>query len=190
MRRLTGREALRLTLQKRSRAIAPMWSFSFFKPKAPDQDRRRDAIFARTDTKDYLGSAAVSAAGGKAAVRAGNYNEAWRLFHEQKESYMQHAARSGFTSAQIAALDASVHEDLANIRRLEGKHDDALSHLLYRIKADPRPSKSVQKKLPAYAARCAFPKTTIEDIVDFAEDPTMPRDFPSILARVARWRSP
>lgn len=121
-----------------------IFSFIFGKPPQdvlppliPDYDR-----------EDHLGKAAAAGAAAKGAVTDRRFNDAWRLYHEQKEHYRRHAARYGMTPRQTIALDDSVHEHLANIRRLEGKHDDALVHMLYCVISNTRPTKAQLKSFP------------------------------------------
>lgn len=113
---------------------------------------------------DFLGKAAEAGHKAKDAVKAKKYDEAWGLYHKQKELYMKHANRSGFTPMQVLALDASVHENLANILRLEGKHKDALANIVYWVIAgSERPIKRHKQKLQAYFNRCDFKNTSLED---------------------------
>ena len=42
---------------------------------------------------DYLGKAAEAGHEAQAAVKDKEFDKAWRLFHEQKSFYMQHANR-------------------------------------------------------------------------------------------------
>lgn len=78
-----------------------------------------------------MGKAAEAGQKAKDAKRTKEYDKAWGLYHEQKMLYMQHANRSDFTNRQVLALDSQVHEDLANILRVEKKNDNALTHILY-----------------------------------------------------------
>lgn len=124
----------------------------------------RDPVIAEFSENDYLGKAAETGRKAKLAVKAERYDEAWGLYHEQKSLYMQHADRSGFTVLQALALDASVHEDLANILRCEGKHQDALIHIVYWVIAGShRRIKRHQQKLQSYFNRCKFKNTSLAD---------------------------
>jgi hypothetical protein len=112
--------------------------FDIFKRKKADRvdpsESYEDLIgrhLAEFSEEDYLGKAAV--AGGKAhiAKAAGNFDAAWRSYQEMKIFYSQHAARCNFTAAETLALDACVSQPMADILRLEGKHHDALVHIMY-----------------------------------------------------------
>jgi hypothetical protein len=141
------------------------------------------------DREDHLGKAAAAGASAKNAVAGGRFNDAWRLFHEQKEHYRRHAVRYGMTPRQTIALDGSVHEHLANIQRLEGKHDDALVHMLYCVASNTRPTKAQLKKLPAYFARCKFGAADEKMLNEFVANSSQAPDFAAIQSRVRQWRS-
>ncbi|GMU46360.1 MAG: hypothetical protein AMXMBFR26_11420 [Porticoccaceae bacterium] len=141
----------------------------------------------RVDSTDYLGQAAEAGSKAGAAVKSGKFDEAWELYHKQKELYMKHAVRSEFTPAQVLALDGSVHEDLANILRLENKHGDALCHFIYSLVTSPKITKSQEKKLPAYVNRAKLKNGTLADVEAFIRDKRS-CDFRSVQLRVAAWR--
>lgn len=145
-----------------------MGLFSIFKRKKrkPDlafEDYAKEALvdFQRND---FLGKAAEADRKAKAAAIDKQYDKACRLYQEQKIFYMQHANRSGFTAKQSLALDASVHEDMANILRLENKHEDALVHIVYWVLAGAdRPIKRHQQKLKSYFNRCKLENTELSE---------------------------
>jgi hypothetical protein len=139
---------------------------------------------------DYLGKAAEAGHKAQAAVKAKEFDKAWGLFHEQKSFYMQHANRSGFTKGQVLALDSQVHEDLANILRIENKNDDALVHILYWVIANnDKPIKRHQQKLSAYFNRCKFGNTSIEEAINFSASNIANPDYVTAQSKVAEWRS-
>lgn len=147
----------------------------------PFFDDGRDGI-------DHLGKAAVLGDESQRAVKEGRYDEAWGLIHDQKHHYLLHAKNYGMTARQTLALDGSLHVALANIRRLEGNHDDALVHVLYAEATSDRRTKSGGQKLRAYFNRCKFRTTTLDDAVAFLEQR---RAQPSIRAnqiKIAEWR--
>jgi hypothetical protein len=121
--------------------------------------------------RDHLGKAAEAGRKAKGAIKNKKYDEAWGLLHEQKFQYMEHANLNGFNMEQTLALDADVHEHLANILRLENKHKDALTHILYWVAAqNHRPKKSHEKKLASYFNRCKLKNTTLEDAFAFSSN--------------------
>jgi len=119
---------------------------------------------------DYLGKAAEAGNNAKIAVKDKDFNKAWGLLHEQKSYYMQHANREGFSAQNALSLDSNVHENLANILRIEGKHHDAFFHILYWVIASyHRPIKKHQQKLQAYFNRCKFKNMTIDELNCYIE---------------------
>ena len=140
----------------------------------------------RIDSTDYLGKAAVVGRKAAAAVKSGRYDEAWKHYHTQKELYVKHGNSSEFTPAQIVALDGSVNEQLANIRRLEKKHDDALVQFIYSYATSNRVTKSQEKKLPAYVNRAKLQKATMAEVEAFIQTSSA-RDLRAIQLRVAAW---
>lgn len=101
---------------------------------------------------------------------------------------MQHANRSGLTPEQALALDASVHEEMANILRLEGRHQEALVNILYWVLAGSnRPIKRHTQKLQAYFNRCKFLNTSIEEAeIEIATQQALP-EFMLAKSIVSKW---
>lgn len=182
-----------------------MGIFNFFKKKPKKDVTGRDLFSMSLDgtidhetyvslrieesiRNDFLGKAAVTGHKAKAAVKEKRFDDAWRLYHEQKEHYIKHANRSKFTARQAIALDASVHEDLANILRLEGKHDQALIHIVYWVVASSdHPIKRHEDKLRAYFNRCKYSDTTLEMAKDQIQSITSIADFKQIRSMVGTW---
>ncbi len=113
---------------------------------------------------DYLGLAANAGHTAKKVLKDKDYEEAWKLYNQQKMYYMQHAERQNWNARDTIRLDSSVHENLANILRLEGKHKDALVNLIYCIACNEGPTKSILKKLPAYLKRAKLQNFNIDDL--------------------------
>jgi len=165
--------------------------FKYRKPK-PSQDLKdcADNAVADFQENDFLGKAAEAGHKAKAAVEAKQYDDAWRFYHEQKSFYMRHANRSGFTARQTLALDSSVHEEMANILRIEGKHPDALVHIVYWVLAGAdRPIKRHHKKFQSYFNRCRFEKTTASDAIDVVQAQTKMPEFHLARKLVSEWIS-
>ncbi|HHF3152712.1 TPA: hypothetical protein ACPJ2A_004591 [Vibrio diabolicus] len=138
--------------------------------------------------EDFLGKAANAGQKAKKAMKLKNFDEAWGLFHEQKSLYIQHANRSGFTANQTLALDATVHEEMANILRQEGKHNDALVHIVYWVLAgSERPIKRHDQKLKAYFNRCKFQKVSFELAKENMAKLKMPVNFLDAKSIVSDW---
>ena len=147
-------------------------------------------IFEDIQRKDYLGKAAVAGRDAEAAVKSNKYDEAWRLYHEQKSLFVQHAQHCNFNKSQTLALDSTVSEDLANILRLEGRHEQAFVHILYWVVAcSENPIKRHEQKLSSYFNRCKYSNTSIDDVRKFIEDCKSNPDFATIQGKVSEWSS-
>ena len=94
-----------------------------------------------------------------------------------------------FTVRQILALDGSVSEGLANILRLEQKHDEALTHMLYCLMSSNSPTKSQQTKIVAYFNRCKFNGIGLEELNGFISSSADLPDLRTIQAKVKEWRT-
>ncbi len=137
---------------------------------------------------DYLGLAAQ--AGGKAglAVKAGEFDSAWFFYHEQKSLYLQHAANGDWSARDTLTLDASVHENLADVLRLQKRHHEALPHIIYWISASRhRPIKRHTEKLRAYFNRCKLTSTTLEEVEAYLSSRRGLASFPALQKQVKRW---
>lgn len=113
--------------------------------------------------EDYLGLAAQAGARAGEAVRGKMFDDAWRLYHEQQMHYINHANRNQFTPEDALNLTSSVNERLADILRLQGRHKEALIHIVYLMTVNTRITKSQCNKLGPYFRRCKFESKNIED---------------------------
>lgn len=171
-----------------------MGLFSIFKRKKPKPDLEFEnyAQEAMEDFQrnDFLGKAAAAGHKAKAAVKSKEYDKAWGLYQEQKSLYMHHANRSRFTAIQALALDASVHEDMANILRLESKHEDALVNIVYWVLAGvDRPIKRHQQKLKSYFNRCKLKNTELTEAERIIASNTKLPEFTLARSIVSEWMS-
>jgi hypothetical protein len=164
--------------KKSAQTVEPEESFEEFAA-------RLQADFAKND---HLGKAAIAGQKAQEAVASRKFDVAWGLYQDQKQHYLQHASRCGFTKAQVLALDASVSQPMANILRLENKHHDALVHIVYWVAASPRITKSQQQKLPAYFNRCRFKTVTLADLNDLVGASRADPDFVRIRDVIGGWR--
>lgn len=172
-----------------------MGFFDFLKRRSAQKPLQGDDIQSLVERlqagafkEDHLYDAAAAGAKAKEAAAAGKFDEAWGLYQDQKQHYLKHAARSGFTKAQVLALDASVSESLANILRLEGKHHDALVHIVYWVAASSRVTKSQQQKIPAYFNRCKFKNITLSEFTTLIETSRPNPDFKKFRDIIYGWR--
>ncbi|MDY6976799.1 MAG: hypothetical protein SVW51_11335 [Pseudomonadota bacterium] len=138
---------------------------------------------------DYLGKAARAKHDAQAAVKEKNFDLAWRNFHIQKDYYLKHATRCGFTLKQTLSLDSSVHEDMANVLRIEGRHLQAFTDILYWVIAQSgRPIKRHNTKLKAYFNRCKFKNVSFDAVEKFAQSQYENPDFFTARNKVQEWK--
>lgn len=170
----------------------------FFGEKPPKQEEQESAppiveidlaVLGSLNYKDYLGKAAQAEECGLAAVKRGDYDAAWKHFHEQKQHYLGHASQSEFTKAQTFALDASVSEHLANILRLEGKHQEAFAHIVYWVATSPRRTKNQEKKLTTYFKRAKCSKAHNEDLESFLAQARKSPNLRQIQNKIQEWQT-
>lgn len=147
-----------------------------------------DDIAAGRPPKDYLTLAANCGRRASAAVSAGRFDDAWRLYHEQKSLYAQHANYLRFEPRDALRLNASVHENLANILRVEKKHDQAFIHILYWVIAQSHyPIRRHQQKLKAYFNRCGLKNTSLREIQTWSKSHMPIRDFFAAQSKATEW---
>lgn len=138
--------------------------------------------------EDHLGKAAIAKRAAKKAIKERRFDDAWRHLHEQQGEWIQSAAKNGRTKQQTLSLLSSIHEDMANILRLEGSHDEALAHILHCVASSSRPTQTQQKKLASYFRRCKFEGIS-QDRVGAAVKKLKPDpELRSAQAIVADWR--
>lgn len=114
-----------------------------------------------------LGLAALSKDMGDSAVKEGRYDEAWRHYHDQKIYFFKHANMCKFNKTQIDSLDATVSLSLANVLKLEGKHNLALVHLAYCYCSELCRgilTNRTDNKLGIYFRRCKLKTITLDEL--------------------------
>lgn len=136
---------------------------------------------------DYLGRAAQKKYMAREAIRQQEFDLAWKLFHEQKDLLMQHANREEWEPKYVYQLDGSVSQDLANILRLEGKHTQALVHIIYWVATSLRATQAETRKVGTYFRRARLKNATIEDVEDLIERNRIHPDFRAIQSQVQGW---
>ncbi|RVT47484.1 hypothetical protein [Rubrivivax albus] len=142
------------------------------KPTSTEKDESTellDELLAGFALEDYLGPAAERRHQALAAKKSAEFDLAWTALQEVKDLYLKHALQCKFTAAQTLALDASVSPEMADILRLEGKHDDALVHILYWVGSAVEPTETQRAKLRAYHRRSSLaplPPSELEELLD------------------------
>ena len=147
-----------------------------------------DAFFSGFALEDCLAPAANMSRQAQEAKQAKNYNVAWVLLQDVKALYLKHAQQCRFTTAQTLALDASVSQAMADILRLERKHDDALVHILYWVGSTSPPTKSQIAKMGAYLRRSSVAYVSHGEINELLSMFRGQPDFLTLRDAVASWR--
>ncbi len=166
--------------------------FSFFRRKKIKNDDSEfeeytSEVINDFSENDFLGKAAIAKRKAISAIKNKKYDIAWGLFHEQKENFMKHAVRSEFSQRQIFALDSSVSEIFANILRLEGRHHEALVHIIYWIACSDKQTKRQHEKLIAYFNRAKLKNVEYSVVEGFIESMKRDPDFRVIQNNVKGW---
>lgn len=136
---------------------------------------------------DCLGRAAEIGRSVRGAIDKGNHDLAWRLIHMSKSLYLEHAAKNGFAREHTLALDGRSHGTMADILKREGKHRDALAHVLYWGSSYDPISKTFEKKLRAYINRAALPNVSTDTVLDYIRAGLKQREFLECQNQVALW---
>lgn len=136
---------------------------------------------------DYLGFAAIASAKAREAEKNGEHDKAWGLLHEVQTHYLNHAEENNFTIVQMLGLISPIHKTMANILRKEGKHLDAMSHIIYWAASNDRQLKEQDKKIPAYFRRLKYKHTTLEDVQAYIKSIKGKPDFHEIQQKLTEW---
>lgn len=137
--------------------------------------------------EDYLSLATDAKQAAEAAVKSGDFDEAWRLLHKVQYNYARYASVSRFTASQLLALDGSVREDLANVLRLEGRDDDALAEIIYWVASGSESVERHDQKLQAYLKRSSLDNVQLEDVKAFLSSVEVNPDFSVIRDKMTDW---
>jgi hypothetical protein len=151
------------------------------------KNKNLDNLFGERSKEDYFLNAAIEAREAELAVKEKRYDDAWRHYHQKKMCYMQQANRVGDAKYAIE-LDASVHEHLANILRLEGKHREALPHIIYWVLGGRRiPLKKHNTKFKSYFSKCDFKNTPLTEAEKKLKDKQLKADLLIAQNLVSSW---
>ena len=111
---------------------------------------------------------------------AGNqkFDLAWKYWHEAMS----------FVHKQNPHAHGIYHDELANILRKEGRHKQALGHIIYWVACGrDRPLKSHESKFRAYFNRLKFSYMTLSEAEAFVESLKGPPDLRAIFQAVESW---
>jgi len=162
--------------------------FSFFKKKKTDEtdsfESYAEDILNDFQENDFLGKAAIAGEKAREAKKNKEYDKAWKYLHESKQLYLQHANVQNFTRKQTLALDSSLSISLADILRLEGKHSQALVHIIYWASGANNFSNTDKKKVTAYFNRVKLSNSLLEDILEIIKTSRLNPDFREIQVKV------
>lgn len=106
------------------------------------------------------------------------FDLAWKYWHE---------AMAFVHKANPAALGV-YHDKLANILRREGRHKQALGHIIYWVACGRDwPLKSHKSKLRAYFNRLKFSSMTLNQAEAFTENQPDPPDLRAVFQSIESW---
>lgn len=116
---------------------------------------------------DHLGLAENANYCAKLAMKNKDYKEAWSLFQERKDQFYTHTQKQDFSFYHTTMIVADVHEDFANILRLEGNHKQAFVDMIFCVAGEYPTVKYKAKKLPAYFNRAKLNDVPFEEVEEF-----------------------
>lgn len=145
---------------------------------------------SNVDLPDHLGDAAEARRKAKISEQSGDFDAAWKHFHEEKHHFLLHSSRQGFSFENTLSLDATVSERMANMLRKQKRHNDAFVHIAYWASAQKgRPIKRHNEKFRAYYNRADKMNVSLEDAWSILMTaPIM--DFSKVQLMVAQWLKP
>lgn len=158
--------------------------------KTPDDESRglvmdERGIISYGGRVDHLGLAALAKRSALDAVGRGDYNSAWSFISEQQEHYINHARCNRWSPRDVLSIDGKVSADFAYILYKEGKHKQALVHIVYWTSTARNVIKDHDKKLGAYFKRCKFENITLDAFKVFADECRKRPDYVQIQNRIA-----
>lgn len=137
---------------------------------------------------DYLGQAANAGLKAREAMDLGDFDVAWAQYQEMSQIYLKHAHKEGFTVKQTLALVGPVHRSMARLLMQEGKHNDALVHILYYTACSDTPLEKELKNYRPFVNRCKFLGVALEEVSERISDWRAAPDLRAIRDVVAEWK--
>jgi hypothetical protein len=139
---------------------------------------------------DCLGRAAVLKKKATVAVKEKEFDIAWWIYNNVKALYLEHAAKCKFDNKAVIGIDSGTSREMANVLRLEGKHQQALVHVLYWQLGESRPQvKRDVKKLKAYYNRSKLAAISFDQMIEWMDSYQGLANYSTIQAKVGFWTS-
>jgi hypothetical protein len=138
---------------------------------------------------DFLGQAADAGSRAREAIEAGDLNAAWGHYQRMSHLYLQHAQKERFTRQQTLELVGSTHGAMASLLRQEGRHPDALVHILYCIACSGTASEKDLKRYRPFVNRCKFQEFGLEEVAEKLQRWKENPDLASIRDTVSEWKA-
>ena len=106
---------------------------------------------------------------------------------DAKQLYILHAKQNEFTYKQTVALVGGLDRGLANICKLEGRHKQALIHIIYCSACKELCDKARLLTVRPYFNRCKFKNSILQAALDLASNQVGSPDFRYIQDVVSKW---
>jgi hypothetical protein len=136
---------------------------------------------------DFLGLAAMEQDKARAAMKEKEYNKAWQCFDQQRMFFLKHAEKFKWNVHDSIRLSGSVHENFANIFRLENKHPDALVNFIYSLSTDGSMTPNKEKKMIAYFNRLKLKNTASQEVSTYVQSLNYRIPMSEIKNQVKKW---
>lgn len=147
-------------------------------------------VEGRPKRGDCLGRAAVLKKKATVAVKEKEFDIAWWIYNTVQALYLEHATKRKFDNKAVIGIDSSISREMANVLRLEGKHQQALVHILYWQLGEARPQvKRDIKKLKAYYNRSKLTLISFDQMIEWMDSYQGLANYSTIQAKVAGWIS-
>lgn len=178
------------TWQERAAAVGALVDPSRPAPTCPTDNPHHLLLSSPALQKDHLALAAVARRQAAEAEKQGDFDAAWRAYHDEKIHFMEHALAQQFSHEETLSLDAAVHERMANLLRKEKRHNEAFAHIIYWVSAQRhRPIKRHTDKFRSYYNRADAMSVAHEEAWALTLDAPM-LDFRQAQLLVQQWLNP
>lgn len=137
---------------------------------------------------DFLGLAANEGTKASKAIEEGRFDDAWGHYQEMSQLYLRHAKKEKFTVPQTLALVGGTHRAMARLLKTEGRHHEALVHILYSTACSGSPIEKELKQYRPFFNRCKYKNVKLEEATSALETWKDNPDFRSIRDTVSEWK--